>query len=221
MPSTINISQIGLRGDRMNPVRTIERIIKAPDIHWVGTGFRVRQYFPNGDESPMLDRMSPFLLLDYNEPYYFEGSPFDTGDTPHPHKGFETVTFSFSGSIEHKDAAGNSGVIHSGDVQWMTAASGVLHKEFHEKEYAKRGRLFHALQLWVNLPERHKNDAPAYQYIPATTMGRYQSLDETIDAIVYTGAFRHITGPAKSHTPMNIYKLKLQPNSWISISENL
>ena len=73
-----------------------------------------------------------------------------------PHKGFETVTFSFSGSIEHKDAAGNSGVIHSGDVQWMTAASGVLHKEFHEKEYAKRGRLFHALQLWINLPERHK-----------------------------------------------------------------
>ena len=103
----------------------------------------------------------------------------------------------------------------------MTAASGVLHKEFHEKEYAKRGRLFHALQLWINLPERHKNDTPAYQYIPATTMGRYQSLDETIDAIVYTGAFRHITGPAKSHTPMNIYKLKLQPNSWISISENM
>ena len=134
-----------------------------------------------------------------------------------PHKGFETVTFSFSGSIGHKDAAGNSGVIHSGDVQWMTAASGVLHKEFHEKEYAKRGRLFHALQLWINLPERHKNDAPSYQYIPATIMGRYQSLDETIDAIVYTGTFRHITGPAKSHTLMNIYKLKLQPNSWISI----
>ena len=215
------MNPVRLRGDRMNPVRTIERIIKAPDIHWVGTGFRVRQYFPDSDESPMLDRMSPFLLLDYNEPYYFEGSPFDTGDTPHPHKGFETVTFSFSGSIEHKDAAGNSGVIHSGDVQWMTAASGVLHKEFHEKEYAKRGRLFHALQLWINLPERHKNDAPAYQYIPATTMGRYQSLDETIDAIVYTGAFRHITGPAKFHTPMNIYKLKLQPNSWISISENM
>ena len=200
------MNPVRLRGDRMNPVRTIERIIKAPDIHWVGTGFRVRQYFPNGDESPMLDRMSPFLLLDYNEPYYFEGSPFDTGDTPHPHKGFETVTFSFSGSIEHKDAAGNSGVIH---------------RESHEKEYAKRGRLFHALQLWINLPERHKNDAPAYQYIPATTMGRYQSLDETIDAIVYTGAFRHITGSAKSHTPMNIYKLKLEPNSWISISENM
>ncbi len=204
----------------MNPVRTIDRIIKAPDIHWVGTGFRVRQYFPNGDDSPMLDRMSPFLLLDYNEPYYFEASPFDAGVTPHPHKGFETVTFSFSGSIEHKDTAGNGGVIHSGDVQWMTAASGVLHKEFHEKEYAKRGRLFHALQLWVNLPERHKNDAPAYQHIPANTMGRYQSLDETIDAIVYTGTFRNITGPAKSHTPMNIYKLKLQPNAWISISEN-
>ena len=89
------MNPVRLRGDRMNPVRTIERIIKAPDIHWVGTGFRVRQYFPDGDESPMLDRMSPFLLLDYNEPYYFEGSPFDTGDTPHPHKGFETVTFSF------------------------------------------------------------------------------------------------------------------------------
>ena len=200
------MNPVRLRGDRMNPVRTIERIIKAPDIHWVGTGFRARQYFPDGDESPMLDRMSPFLLLDYNEPYYFEGSPFDTGVTPHLHKGFETVTFSFSGSIGHKDAAGNSGV---------------LHKEFHEKEYAKRGRLFHALQLWINLPERHKNDTPAYQYLPATTMGRYQSLDETIDAIVYTGAFRHITGPAKSHTPMNIYKLKLQPNSWISISENM
>lgn len=89
------MNPVRLRGDRMNPVRTIERIIKAPDIHWVGNGFRARQYFPDGDESPMLDRMSPFLLLDYNEPYYFEGSPFDTGDTPHPHKGFETVTFSF------------------------------------------------------------------------------------------------------------------------------
>ena len=162
------MNPVRLRGDRMNPVRTIERIIKAPDIHWVGNS-----------------------------------------------------NIFFSGSIEHKDAAGNSGVIHSGDVQWMTAASGVLHKEFHEKEYAKRGRLFHALQLWINLPERHKNDTPAYQYLPATTMGRYQSLDERIDAIVYTGAFRHITGPAKSHTPMNIYKLKLQPNSWISISENM
>ena len=86
----------------MNPVRTIERIIKAPDIHWVGTGFRVRQYFPDSDESPMLDRMSPFLLLDYNEPYYFEGSPFDTGDTPHPHKGFETVTFSFPAPLNIK-----------------------------------------------------------------------------------------------------------------------
>ncbi|SNV54339.1 pirin family protein [Veillonella rodentium] len=203
----------------MTPIRTIEQIIKAPDIHWVGTGFRVRQYFPNGDTSPMLDRMSPFLLLDYNEPYYFQGGPFKTGVNPHPHKGFETVTFCFSGSIAHKDTAGNTGIINSGDVQWMTAARGILHEEFHETEYAKRGRLFHALQLWINLPERYKNDNPSYQYLSADMMGYYQSLDETIEATVYTGTFRHITGPGKSYTPMNIYKLKLRPDSSISISE--
>ena len=100
----------------------------------------------------MLDCMYQFLLLDYNEPYYFEASPFDTGVTPHPHKGFETITFSFSGSIEHKDTAGKGGVIHYGDVQWMTAASGVLYKEFHEKEYAKRDRLIHACITIVGKP---------------------------------------------------------------------
>lgn len=203
----------------MNQKRTIDQIIHAPEAHWVGTGFRVKQYFPNGDTSPLLERMSPFILLDYNEPYYFEGSPFESGVSPHPHKGFETVTFSFAGSIEHKDTAGNHGIIHSGDVQWMTAAGGVLHKEYHEKEYAKRGRMFHAIQLWVNLPKAHKQDAPTYQTLRKQQMGLYTSLDETIKGIVYAGTFRNIIGPARTHTPMNIYKLSIDAGSYISISE--
>lgn len=199
--------------------RTIHQIIEPPHIHWVGTGFRVRQYFPNGDNSPLLQRMSPFILLDYNEPYYFEGSPFESGVSPHPHRGFETVTFSFSGSLEHKDTAGNTGIIHSGDVQWMTAGSGVLHKEFHEKESAKRGRMLHAIQLWVNLPSAFKNESPHYQHIQSAHMGQYTSLDETVKGIVYAGTFRNVKGPGKSYTPMNIYKLNIAGNSYVSISE--
>lgn len=203
--------------------RSIEQIIEPEEPHWVGSGFRVRQYFPNGDTNPLnpplLTRMSPFLLLDYNEPYYFEGSPFEKGVAPHPHKGFETVTFSFSGSLEHKDTAGNRGVMHSGDVQWMTAGKGVLHREYHEKEWSKKGRMLHAIQLWVNLPAANKNDEPHYQHLAASTMGTYTSLDETVSAIVYAGAFRNITGPGNSYTPMNIYKLTIEPNSYVSIRE--
>ena len=134
----------------MKKFRTIENIFKAPEPHMVGDGFRVSQYIPTGIKS--MERLSPFLLLDYNAPYYFKPSEIRLGVGAHPHRGFETVTIAYDGKVEHHDNKGNHGIIGPGDVQWMTAASGIMHKEYHETEFSKNGGIFHMVQLWVNLP---------------------------------------------------------------------
>jgi hypothetical protein len=113
--------------------------------HMVGDGFPVRNLFPSND----LDReVSPFLMLDYAGPQYFESTDHPRGVGEHPHRGFETVTIVYEGVVAHRDSAGNAGVIGPGDVQWMTAASGIVHEEFHEKEFAKHGGTLHAIQFW-------------------------------------------------------------------------
>lgn len=148
----------------MNKIKSVQQILPPTETHWVGDGFRVHNFFPGGydiDEQ----RMSPFYLLDYNAKIEFPPSDKPRGVGVHPHRGFETVTIAFKGKVAHHDSTGNSGVIGEGDVQWMTAGSGILHKEYHEREFTRAGGEFHMLQLWVNLPAKHKMTEPKYQAI--------------------------------------------------------
>lgn len=199
--------------------RKIESIFKNDYAHWVGNGFRVKQYFPGSQRKDFLERFSPFILLDYNEPYLFKASPFEAGVGAHPHRGFETVTFAFEGKVEHGDNKGHTGVIEPGDIQWMTTAKGILHKEFHEKEFAKKDRVLHMIQLWVNLPSKYKMSEPKYQTIKANQMGKYQSEDKLFDLIIYAGEVLGVKGPASTFSPMNIYKVNIQKGKTITLEE--
>jgi redox-sensitive bicupin YhaK (pirin superfamily) len=174
--------------------------------HMVGDGFPVRNLFPSNE----LDRaVSPFLMLDYAGPQYFPPTDHPRGVGEHPHRGFETVTIVYEGVVAHRDSAGNAGVIGPGDVQWMTAASGIVHEEFHEKAFAKKGGTLHAIQLWVNLPRASKMSAPGYQTI----------LDGEIPAVpldgegtlrVIAGSFQGRRGPARTFTPIELYDVQLK-----------
>ena len=133
--------------------KQISRITKPAAPHFVGDGFRVHNFIPG---TSTMQEMDPFIMLDYNSKYTFSPSEIPRGVGVHPHKGFETVTIAYKGKVEHADSTGSGGVIHEGDVQWMTAANGILHKEFHEKEWSKKGGEFQMVQLWVNLPAKDK-----------------------------------------------------------------
>ena len=145
----------------LKKLRCIQRSV---DRHWVGNGFPVRTLFAYPNLGPVL---SPFLLLDYAGPMEFTPTSERRGVGEHPHRGFETVTFVYAGEVEHRDSSGGGGRIGPGDVQWMTAASGIVHEEFHGREYARRGGLFEMVQLWVNLPARDKAAPAGYQAIIA------------------------------------------------------
>ena len=147
----------------MTNKRSIEHIIAPPPPHMVGDGFRVHSFFPG---AKLIDkkRMSPFFLMDYGSKIEFAPSDEPRGVGVHPHAGFETVTIAYHGKIAHHDSAGNSGIIGEGDVQWMTAGAGLLHKEYHEKEFSKTGGPFQMVQLWVNLPSQYKKTKPKYGY---------------------------------------------------------
>lgn len=195
--------------------RSIEHIFSAPPPHMVGDGFRVHNFFPSG---PIRNqhRMSPFFMLDYGSKIEF--SPTDTprGVGVHPHRGFETVTIAYHGRIAHHDSAGNHGIIGQGDVQWMTAASGVLHKEYHDLEYAKKGGPFQMVQLWVNLPAAYKMSRPKYQEILHSNMGIYQLEAGSIEIIA--GEYEGVKGPAHTFTPMHLFNVKLQKNGQAVLS---
>jgi quercetin 2,3-dioxygenase len=183
--------------------RQVENVYSSPSIHWVGNGFRVQSLFPR---PPLIDssRLSPFFLLDYNPPHYFPPSSGSKGVGPHPHKGMETVTFVFSGQVEHTDSAGNRGVINSGGVQWMTAGSGLLHKEMHEEAFCRHGGYFHLAQMWINLPAKYKNTKPAYQSIDEAQMPVVHSpLGSKIR--VLAGSYMEVPGPASTFSPIEIY----------------
>jgi len=180
-------------------------VYQPGSAHMVGDGFPVRNLFPSNDLDRLVD---PFLMLDYAGPHQFPGTDQPRGVGEHPHRGFETVTIMYQGAVAHRDSAGNGGVIGPGDVQWMTAASGVVHEEMHETQWAKKGGTFQAIQLWVNLPWTQKMSAPRYQTI----------LDADIPAIdlndggrlrVIAGLFQGRKGPARTVTPIELYDLQL------------
>ena len=177
--------------------------------HWVGDGFPVRNLFPSNGVS---DQVNPFLMLDYAGPSHFQPSREPRGVDEHPHRGFETVTIAYQGSVDHRDSAGNSGTIHPGDVQWMTAASGVVHEEKHGREFTQQGGTFEMVQLWVNLPKAHKMSQPRYQGITGEQIPDVQ-LAAGARARIIAGELNGVRGPAKTFTPVNAFDVRLDAGS--------
>lgn len=189
-------------------IKKIELISAPPETHWVGDGFRVHNFIPAGYYLDM-ERMNPFILLDYNSLYKFPPSERPRGVGVHPHRGFETVTIAYKGKIEHHDSTGGGGIIGEGDVQWMTAASGILHKEFHEKEWSLKGGDFQMVQLWVNLPAKDKMSSPKYQAITNAQMGK-EILPNNAGIIeVIAGKYGNAIGAAYTFTPIHLINARL------------
>jgi redox-sensitive bicupin YhaK (pirin superfamily) len=177
--------------------------------HWVGDGFPVRNLFPSNG---VQQEINPFLMLDYAGPATFAPSQRPRGVEEHPHRGFETVTIAYQGSVDHRDSAGNSGTIRPGDVQWMTAASGIVHEEKHGREFTETGGTFEVVQLWVNLPGAHKMTLPRYQailkeQIPVVDLGAGSY------ARVIAGRVGSVSGPARTFTPVQVLDMRLTGGS--------
>lgn len=162
--------------------------------------------------------MSPFFLMDYNSKVEFPPTDKPRGVGVHPHRGFETVTIAYHGRIAHHDSAGNSGIIGAGDVQWMTAASGLLHKEYHEKSFSKAGGLFQMVQLWVNLPAKYKMTAPKYQEILREKMGNHVLADHAGVIEVIAGDYKGTRGPASTFTPVQLYNARLKSGANVELN---
>ena len=188
--------------------KKVEIIVQPRPAHFVGDGFRVHNFIPSGYRLDM-KRMDPFIMFDYNSKFHFSGTETPRGVGVHPHRGFETVTIAYHGRVEHADSAGGGGVIGEGDVQWMTAASGVLHKEFHETEWAKQGGIFQMVQLWVNLPSKDKMSPPKYQAIKNSEMKKVD-LGEKGFVEVIAGEYQNEKGPASTFSPVNLMNAKLK-----------
>jgi hypothetical protein len=188
-------------------MKHVSLIRRGGETHWVGDGLPARTAFFYADLGPAL---SPFLLLDHIGPHHFPPTEQKLGVGAHPHRGFETVTLVYSGELAHRDSAGGGGIIGQGDVQWMTAASGIVHEEFHSADFARRGGLLEAVQLWVNLPAGHKMAPPAYQAITSAQIPAVDLPDGAGTVRVIAGSLKGIEGPARTFTPVNLrdYRLK-------------
>jgi redox-sensitive bicupin YhaK (pirin superfamily) len=185
------------------PARAVERVLTADRSHWVGNGFQVRSIIhPNGDPAVQ----SPFLLLDHAARRRFAPGTEKRGVGEHPHRGFETVTFAYRGEVDHRDSAGGGGRIGPGDVQWMTAGSGLVHEEFHSQRFTEQGGDFEMVQLWVNLPARAKMTKPAYQPLLDRDFPRLEL--GAAKARLVAGTLNGAKGPARTHTPITIFDLE-------------
>ncbi|NMG76502.1 pirin family protein [Aromatoleum diolicum] len=181
-------------------------IKRSSGNHWVGDGFPVRSIFSYND---IAEEISPFLMLDYAGPASFPPTTRKLGVGQHPHRGFETVTIVYEGGVSHRDSSGGGGTIGPGDVQWMTAAAGLLHEEYHSPEFASAGGAFEMVQLWVNLPARDKMASPGYQGITAGDIPEAPLPGEAGTARIIAGRYGDVTGPARTFTPMNVWDLRL------------
>lgn len=182
-------------------MKQIRYIRKAAQPHMVGDGFKVRTFIT----SAMWKDMSPFLMLDYIEPTTYLPTDHPRGVDVHPHKGFETVSILWDGALAHEDSSGGKGKLFAGDVQWMTAGAGILHKEFHEEEFSKKGGLLHGAQLWVNLPAKYKSTPPAYQDIRSNNIPEIQLADDKGKIRIIAGEMNGVKGPANTFTRINIF----------------
>ncbi len=198
-------------------MKKVMGIRNAPPRHWVGDGFPVHGMFGYNDLGLEL---SPFLLLDYAAPATFSpntGAPRGVGS--HPHRGFETVTIVYDGEVEHRDSAGNGGVIGPGDVQWMTAAGGILHQEFHSEAYSRQGGPFEMVQLWVNLPAKDKMSKAGYQSIVDSDIPALALPEAAGRVRVIAGELDGQRGPANTFTPMNVWDVRVAPGKAVELAQ--
>jgi len=195
-------------------IKEVADVLKAPAPHMVGDGFRVHNFFPSGYKIDM----SPFFLMDYGSKIEFSARKEPRGVGVHPHRGFETVTIAYHGAVAHHDSSGNSGVIYPGDVQWMTAASGILHKEYHEQAYSLQGGPFQMVQLWVNLPAEFKMTRPKYQAVKQADMAAFTLPENGGKIEIIAGKFQGIQGNATTFTPIELYNARLNEGGKASFS---
>ncbi len=195
-------------------MKKLNYIKRSANDHWVGDGFPVRTLFSYDD---LADELSPFLLMDYAGPHQFAPTSRRRGVGAHPHRGFETVTLVYDGEVAHRDTTGAGGTIGAGDVQWMTAGSGLLHEEFHSDAYARRGGRFEMIQLWVNLPASDKMTAPGYQGISDNEIPRVALPDGAGTARIIAGRCGEVAGAARTFTAVNLWDLRLQAGGHISL----
>jgi len=200
---------------RRNIMRKILGIYSAPRGHWVGDGFPVRSLFSHASHG---EHVSPFLLLDYAGPADFTPTDKPRGVGTHPHRGFETVTIVYQGEVEHRDSTGKGGVIGPGDVQWMTAAGGILHKEFHSEAFTRKGGPLEMVQLWVNLPAKDKNAKPGYQTLLNRDIPSVALPNGAGTLRVIAGAYGGKRGPAHTFTPMDVWDVRLKQASAASFT---
>ena len=205
-------------------MKQVLEVASAPGRHWVGNGFPVHGMF--GYSGPGVAERSPFLLLDYAAPTQFEPTRERRGVGQHPHRGFETVTIVYAGEVEHRDSTGNGGIIGKGDVQWMTAAGGILHEEFHSPAYAAKGGPFEMVQLWVNLPAKDKLAQAGYQGIVDAQIPAVALPAEAGTLRVIAGDYAGHPGPARTFSPMNVWDIRMtagkrvelpQPEGWSTL----
>jgi redox-sensitive bicupin YhaK (pirin superfamily) len=190
-------------------------VYPSPKGHWVGDGFPVRSLFSYDN---LGQHLSPFLLLDYAGPAHFAPAARPRGVGEHPHRGFETVTIVYQGEVAHRDSVGNSGLIGPGDVQWMTAASGILHEEFHSPAFTRDGGALEMAQLWVNLPAEHKMTAPQYQTLLEASIPRVNLARGAGSVRVIAGRYEGRDGPATTYSPLNVWDVRLQAGHTTSLS---
>lgn len=187
-------------------MKKIQGVYSSPAAHWVGDGFPVRSLFSYDN---LARHISPFLLLDYAAPHHFSPTRDRRGVGQHPHRGFETVTIVYQGELEHRDSTGAGGLIGPGDVQWMTAAGGIIHEEFHAPAFAETGGMMEMVQLWVNLPARDKSAPAGYQTLLSTDIPTVELADAAGSLRVIAGNYLGHQGPARTFTPMDVWDLKL------------
>lgn len=196
-------------------MRKVLGVYGSPRPHWVGDGFPVRSLFSHASHG---EHVSPFLLLDYAGPADFEPAARPRGVGVHPHRGFETVTIVYKGEVEHRDSTGKGGVIGPGDVQWMTAAGGILHEEFHSNAFSRKGGTLQMVQLWVNLPAANKNAPAGYQTLLDRDIPSVALPDDAGTLRVIAGLYGEHRGPAHTFTPIDVWDLKLRQGKSTSLA---
>jgi redox-sensitive bicupin YhaK (pirin superfamily) len=197
------------------PARTVEGIHRSTTFHWVGDGFHVSTYFPS--RNLPAERVSPFVMMDYGPPKQF--APIEHGKRGvgwHPHRGFETVTLAWEGSVAHRDNAGHSGIIGPGDVQWMTAGAGIFHEEYHSDDFSRRGGRMHMMQLWVNLARKNKWAKPNYQPLTANDIPVVET-EGGGQVRVIAGEYRGARGPAHTFSPIAMLDVRLKPGAELEV----
>ena len=192
----------------------IEKVLQAQGGHWVGDGFPVRSLFSYDREA---QENSPFLLFDYAGPYNFPPATTPRGVGQHPHRGFETVTIAYEGEVSHRDSTGGGGTIRPGDVQWMTAAGGIIHEEFHSPAFTNTGGPFRMVQLWVNLPQKDKMSKAGYQGITSDDIPVVELANGAGKARIIAGDFAGVNGPARTFSPINLWDVKLNRDAEVTL----